>query len=99
MFYLVREFSYCTEFCVLTRKWVVKVAVLFEVVTCNSFEVLTRVMLNFWCQELLPISDRCRILGNPCVFQKPKKTMLRTLASRWITNLWRVRILEYTHVP
>ena len=46
MFYLVREFAYCTEFCVLTRKLVVEVAVLFVVVTCNSFEVLTRVMFE-----------------------------------------------------
>ena len=41
MFYLVREFACCTEFCVLTRKQVVEVAILFAVVTSNSFEVLT----------------------------------------------------------
>ena len=40
MFILFREFSYCSEFCVLTRKQVVEVAILFVVVTCNSFEVL-----------------------------------------------------------
>ena len=46
MFYLVQRVSCCTEFCVLTRKQVVEVAILFVVVTCNSFEVLTRVMFE-----------------------------------------------------
>ena len=46
MFILFRKFACCTEFCVLTRKYVVEVVVLFVVVTCNSFEVLTRVMFE-----------------------------------------------------
>ena len=46
MFYLVREFACCTEFCVLTRKQVVEVVILFVVLTCNSFEVLSRVMFE-----------------------------------------------------
>ena len=41
MLILFREFAYCTELCILTRKYVVEVAILFVVVTCNSFEVLT----------------------------------------------------------
>src|ERR1043165_2853476 len=36
--------------------------------------------------------------GQFVCFSKTKKPLLRTLATRWITNLWRVRILEYTHV-
>ena len=41
MFILFREFACCTESCVLTRKQVVEIAILFVVVICNSFEVLT----------------------------------------------------------
>ena len=52
-FILVREFACCTESCVLTRKQVVKVAFLFEVVTCNSFEVLTRVMFELLVSRAL----------------------------------------------
>ena len=53
MFYLVREFPCCIEFCVLIRKQVVKVVVLSEVVTCNSFQVLTRVMFGLFVSRAL----------------------------------------------
>ena len=42
------------------------------VVTCNRFEVLIGVIFGLLVPRLEPISDRCRILGNPCVFKKLK---------------------------
>ena len=43
------------------------------VVTWNSFEVLFQVMFGLLCQELKPISDRCRILVQRAYFRKLQK--------------------------
>src|SRR3954464_5203076 len=76
MFYLVREFACCTEFCVLTIKYVVKVVILFEVVTCNSFEVLTRVMFELMVSRALAyLSGVGNRVGSP-QRKQPFKTRL-----------------------